>query len=156
MRLCNICCRIIQIPYIVSLFMKSKRRDPNCYRRLSVRCTLSRVFEKVMYDKIRQSIGHKLWEDQSGFTPDGSCIDNLFTLLMKKYVARRKEVQLSFADLEKLYDTVPAINLWEALKALGIDGHLMSMIVEYIKTTQHKLKNDPNFHNPLKSQKGLR
>ncbi|KAF2902401.1 hypothetical protein ILUMI_03783 [Ignelater luminosus] len=52
------------------------RRDPNCYRSLSVNCTIGRLFSKVINEKVRQNIEHKIGEDQSGFTPGSSYTDN--------------------------------------------------------------------------------
>lgn len=121
--LLNKCITSVQIPeewrkaYIISVFKKGNRKDPGCYRGLSVTSSISRLFGKILQEKVRANVGNTISEDQSGFIPGRSCIDNLFTLqqIVEKKISTGEEIHLAFIDLEKAYDSIPQSKLWEAL-----------------------------------------
>ena len=119
--LMNACCEQLQIPqewkisFITSIFKKGNKRDPNCYRGLSVNNSISRLFTKILQEKVRQDIGDNISEDQSGFVPGRSCVDNLFILqqLLEKKISVNDEIYLAFIDLKKAYDSIPQTKLWD-------------------------------------------
>lgn len=162
--LINTCCQKVQVPsewkvaYITSLFKKGNRNDPGCYRGISVTGTLSRLLGKWIQIKLRQEIGHKISEDQNGFTPGRSCVDNLFVLqqVLEKMTAKGEEVHLAFIDLEKAYDSVPRSKLWEALRIIGVSAELTALIKELYKNNVAYVKNGKELSEPIETTKGLR
>ena len=76
-----------KVGIISSLFKKGNRKDPNCYRGICVTSSLSRLWGRLIQRRLRQDLGIFIGDDQSGFTPGRSCVDNnLRTLqqVMKK------------------------------------------------------------------------
>ncbi|KAF2882623.1 hypothetical protein ILUMI_23549 [Ignelater luminosus] len=119
-----------KIGYISSLYKKGNRKDLNNYRALSLTNTLSRLWVKVLYNRLREEIGNTISEDQNGFTPGRSCIDSLFTLqqLLEKRIRKNEETHITLIDIKKAYDSVPRHRLWTALKAVGVSKHLIRTI----------------------------
>ena len=48
--------------------------------------------------------------------------------LQKKYLAKSKDLWMAFVDLEKAFDTVPWEVAWWALRYLGVDEWIVSVI----------------------------
>ena len=61
-------------------------------------------------------------EKQSGFREGRSCIDNILTLrqVTDKRLAHNLETHLVYVDLQKAYDSVPLLKMWEAMKRQGV------------------------------------
>ena len=73
---------------------------------------------------------HKINSMQFGFMAGKSTKDGIFIVrqLQEKYLARNKELWMAFVDLEKAFDRVPREVIWWALRCLGVDEWIVSMI----------------------------
>ena len=67
---------------------------------------------------------------QFGFMAGESTTDAIFIVrqLQEKYLARNKELWMAFVDLEKAFDRVPREVVWWALRCLGVDEWIVSVI----------------------------
>jgi hypothetical protein len=65
-----------------------------------------------------------------GFREGGGTTDAIFycTSVTGKVLAEGREPWLAFVDAEKAFDRVPRVVVWWALKSLGVDDGLISMI----------------------------
>ncbi|XP_030765674.1 uncharacterized protein LOC115889741 [Sitophilus oryzae] len=119
-----------KLAYITSIYKKGNRKDPNNYRGLSVNCTFSRLFTKIIRNKLEISTYNKISQEQSGFTAGRSCIDNLFTIqqLREKRNSREEDTHLAFVNLQKAYDSIPRVKLWYILEQLDVDECLINLI----------------------------
>jgi hypothetical protein len=68
--------------------MNLDRRDPRNYRGISVNGTLSRLFRKILQNKLQNECTEKLTENQSEFIPGRSRVDIFFIVqqLLKKHI----------------------------------------------------------------------
>ena len=48
--------------------------------------------------------------------------------LREKYLAKKEDLWMAFVDLEKAFDRVPREVIWWALKYLGVDEWIVSVI----------------------------
>ena len=74
---------------------------------------------------------------QFGFMAGRSMTDAIFIVcqLQEKYLAKNKKLWMTFVDLEKAFDRVPREAVWWALRYLGIDEWIVSMIrINYNKS----------------------
>ena len=69
----------------------------------------------------------KIDENQSGYIPGRSCVDNLFIIqqLIEKHMSHNHDIFLAFIDLEKVYDSVPHSNLWKCMADMEINGTIL-------------------------------
>lgn len=144
--------------HICSLFKKGNRKDPNCYRALSVTSSLSRLWGKLIQKRLRHEIGTAIGEDQSGFTPGRSCVDNLYTLqqVMEKKRNKDQELHIAFIDLKKAYDNVPRNKLIHTLKAIGTSNYLIRIIIDLYENNIAYVKQGRSLSEPIRTTKGLR
>ena len=59
-----------------------------------------------------------------------SCVDQVFTLkqVMKKAIEKRREVFVTFIDLEEAHDRVNRKKLWEALRQAQVEEGLVRAV----------------------------
>ena len=88
-------------------------------------------FGKVLNTRLRESTERGVMEEQGGFRANRSCVDQVFTLrqVMEKAIEKRRELFVAFIDLEKAYDRVNKVKLWEALRWAKMGEGLVRAIV---------------------------
>ena len=67
---------------------------------------------------------------QFGFMKGKGTTDAIFIVrqLQDKYMARKKDLWMTFIDLEKAFDRVPREIVWWALRSLGVDEWIVTTI----------------------------
>ena len=144
--------------YITSLYKKGDKKDPDNYRGLCVTSTLSRLWAKILQKRLREEVGDKISEDQSGFTPGRSCVDNLFILqqLIEKRSRKNEELHIAFIDLKKAYDGVPRNKLFTALRMIGVSDYMILLIRELYEENNAYIKQGRSLSESIQVTKGLR
>ena len=84
----------------------------------------------------------KIDDMQFGFMAGRSTTDAIFIVrqLQEKYLARNKELWMAFVDLEKAFDRVPRKEVWWALRYLGVDEWIVSVIRAMYEDATTKVK----------------
>ena len=72
----------------------------------------------------------KIDDMQFGFMAGKGTTDAIFIVrqLQEKYLAKKKDLWMAFVDLEKAFDRVPREVVWWALRSLGVDEWMVSVI----------------------------
>ena len=144
----------------VSPIYKKKGRKDECdnYRGLSVAGTLSKVYGKILKAKIEEEWQEHEAEEQAGFRAGRSTIDHLFTIIhvIEKKKGVGQELHLVFVDLQKAYDSVPLMKLWEALNKRGFSGGLISAIKEFYDGAFSRVKSHGELSLGFLITKGLK
>lgn len=119
-----------KLAYISSVHKRGNRKDPKNYRGISVTNTLSRLYGRILKELIEEEVSDSEEEEQSGFRAGRSCTDNVFCLkhLIEKKTAKDQEIHITFIDLQKAYDTVPIVKLWEVLEESGMNRTLIQAV----------------------------
>lgn len=142
--------------YISSIYKKGNKRDCDNYRGIAVISSVGRLYGRILKGRVETQI--KEIEEQSGFRPGRSCIDNLFSLkqISEKCIARGKELHVIFIDLKKAYDSVPHVKLWEAMKRANIDAYIIKTIRNMYDKANIQVKVNNHLSTPFKINKGLK
>ena len=115
--------------WMVSVY-KGKGNAMECgsYRGIKLLDQVMKVFERVIEAKVRSRV--KIDDMQLGFRPGRGTTDAIFVVrqVQERYLAKKKELWMGFVDLEKAFDRVPREVLWWALRRLGVEEWLVSVI----------------------------
>ena len=87
-----------------------------------------KVLERVIEGRVRKVV--KIDSMQFGFMAGRSTTDAIFIVrqLQEKYLAKNKELWMAFVELEKAFDRVLREVVWWALRYLGVDEWIVSVI----------------------------
>ena len=133
--LCNAVVRDGKIPkdwsrsWLVNVYKgKGDALECGSYRGIKLVEHAMKILERVIERRVRNVV--KIDSMQFGFMAGKSTTDAIFNVrqLQEKYLARNKELWMAFVDLEKAFDRVPREVVWWALRCLGVDEWIVSVI----------------------------
>jgi exonuclease III len=87
---------------IIRLFKnKGDKRDCGNYRGISLLPIASKIFSRIILDRVQNHLGKQIMEQQAGFQPNKSTIDHILTLklVMEKTRDNDKSLFLCFIDI---------------------------------------------------------
>ena len=69
-------------------------------------------------------------EEQCGFRQGRGFMDQVFAVrqVCEKYLANGKDVFWAFMDLEKAYDTIDRLGMWQMPRGYGVGGKLLTAV----------------------------
>ena len=117
---------------IIPIHKKGSRTDCDNYRGIALLSTPSKVFAKVILNRLKPWAEAHLCENQCGFRSGRSCADHLFTLriLMEKAREFHRPLYMCFIDLKKAYDSLSREALWRILTTSFNLPHKVLSIVQ--------------------------
>ena len=65
---------------VVSIFKKGDLRDCNNWRGVTLLPIISKIFHRMLLERIKKGIDKKLKKEQASFRPDGNTTEQIFTL----------------------------------------------------------------------------
>ena len=128
---------------VIPLFKKDQPSELGNYRPVSLLCSPSKIFEKVvfkyLFNYFKENFLLSIW--QSGFLPGRSTVSQLTELYHKfcEAVANGKEIRVVFLDISKAFDRVWHAGLIYKLRKAGIRGKLLNWFIDYLKDRQQRV-----------------
>ena len=113
--------------HIISPVYKSGNKSAvNNYRPISLLCVVSKVLERIIFNKISDFITVAISPNQFGFLCGRSCTQQLLLFLNDIYDSAANKIQTDvlYLDFRKAFDTIPHNKLLEKLYKIGISGNL--------------------------------
>lgn len=111
---------------------KGAREDPDNYRGITLLSCVGKVFTAMLNDRLASYVSAVgiLGDEQAGFRPGFSTIDQMFVLqaIIEIYLHKRKRLYCAFVDYHKAFDLVDRSSLWLKLISCGINGRLITVI----------------------------
>ena len=95
---------------IVKVPKKGDLGDCNNHRGIMLLSVPGKVLNRTLLVRMRTAVDILLRDQQAGFRKDRSCIDQIRTL--------RVNIEQSFVDYEKAFDSVDRETLWKLLRFL--------------------------------------
>ena len=126
----------LKIANVIPLFKKDNAMVFNNYRPVSLLCTLSKVFERMMYNRLMDFLNENkiLFEYQFGFRKNHST-QLALTFLMDKLInsiENGDHVIGVYLDFSKAFDTVDHTILLNKLNHYGIRGAALNWFQSYL------------------------
>ncbi|VDO16914.1 unnamed protein product [Brugia timori] len=142
---------------IILLHKKGSRCDLNNYRPISLTSNLSKIFCKLIKNRIYNTLDSHQPIDQAGFRKNFSTIDHIFTLnqILEKSREYNMPLCLMFIDFNKAFDSVKHYAVWEALTNQGVGREVVEVLKNMYRSSKAYVKLDKEGEE-FKVQKGVK
>lgn len=144
---------------VIPLFKKGDKKDPANYRPISLTCSLCRVLERLIAEKISDFLieNNILSEHQFGFMKKRSTKTQLISVLEDWYnaLSGKYNIDCVYIDLKRAFDVIPHDLLLYKLYAIGIRGKLHSWISDFLTDRTFQVKIGNNFSSKFYAKSGV-
>ena len=108
-----------------------------------------------MVSFIRQVVS--IDDSQFGCVPGRGTTDAIFVVrqLQEKYLAVNKRLYVAFVDLEKAFDSVPGKVIWWALRKLGVEEWIVSLVQGMYANAQTRVHIGEDFSQEFEVKVGV-
>ena len=136
----------LKIAKVNPIYKAGSKLEPGNYRPISVLPILSKVFEKILHNRLYEFLESKkfLFEKQYGFRPKSNTVAATIDLVttIKINIDNKKIALGVFIDLKKAFDTVSHEKLLSKLKSIGIAGSAYKIFESYLTNRYQIVKID--------------
>jgi sorting nexin-29 len=125
---------------ICSVYKKGDRLNCNNYRPITLSNIAYKIFAILLNKRLIENIENKLEDNQMGFCPSRSIIDNIFIVRQIYEKSREHNIDLYniFVDYTHAFDSVYRTKLIECLKKFDVPGKLIRLIALTLKHTEQE------------------
>ena len=118
--------------FIVKIFKKGDLRDCNNWRGVTLLPVISKIFCKMMLERIKIGIDKKLRKKQAGFRPKRSTTEQIFILrnILEQADEWRADLYIHFVTFEKDFDSAHRESLWSIMRSYGIPCKMVRVIAD--------------------------
>ena len=136
----------LKIAKVIALHKSGDKTDPNNYRPISLLPVISKIYERIIYNRINHFLNkHKvLNENQFGFRKRHSCEDAilLLTETIRKALDENMKTISCYIDLKKAFDTVDHQILLQKCYNYGLRGSIYQILAEFLSNGQQFVEHD--------------
>ena len=104
------------------------------YRPISLLCLESKIFERILYERLLIEVGSSIPKVQYGFRRNHSCVQALAlaTQGINDVICSHGTIDGIFLDASKAFDRVPHRKLVDKLTKLGVSEYMVRIIGDYL------------------------
>ncbi|CAF0801605.1 unnamed protein product [Didymodactylos carnosus] len=135
---------------------KGDKRIYDNYRGISLLIVVSKIFSRIILNRIQGLLDKKLIDQQAGFRPNRSTVDQIFTLkmIMEKSQEHNKSLFMCFIDIQKAYEVNREL-LWKVCRHYGLSEKLVRMLKLIYTNTKAQLRIDGDFSETFDIETGI-
>lgn len=124
---------------IIPLPKKTNTTSVENYRPISLINNISKIFERVLYEKLSEFLQCKINFKQFGFRKGSSTSIQMISFLDKLYTGydTGKRTAVLYLDFKKAFDLVDHGIMVKKLQFYGIQGKLLMLFQSYLTNRQH-------------------
>lgn len=137
-----------KVSYITPIFKSGIRSEVENYRAISKVSLFSKIFERIVNERVSDLFGRALCSEQHGFLKGRSTVTNLlfYTEYLSEALESRCLVDAVYTDFSKAFDRVNHSILLTKLLALGISGVFLEWLRDYL-TDRRQIVSINNVHS---------
>lgn len=144
---------------VIPVFKNGSRSECANYRPISLTCSLCKVLERLIKDRILSHLlsNNLLRDSQYGFLPARSCCTALLSYL-EKISALLDEGQCAdavYLDMSKAFDSVPHNRLIHKLQSFGVGGTILLWIQSFLSNRYQQVQVCDSLSDPLPVVSGV-
>ena len=108
------------------------------WRGINLLSVPGKVFCRVILKRIKDGVEKLLREEQAGFRPSRSCVDQIFVLrtIMEQSKEWNSSLYINFIDFEKAFDSVHHTTLWNILRSYGFPDKIVNILTSFYSNNQ--------------------
>jgi flagellum-specific peptidoglycan hydrolase FlgJ len=144
--------------HLIKIPKKGDLSECGNYRGISLLSIPSKVFSRILLNRIKTVTDCKLREEQAGFRQGRSCTDHIATLrnIVEQSMEWESPLLITFVDYEKAFDSVDRKILWRLLEHYGIPLKLVNLIKEVYEGTSCRVVHDGKLTDSFQVKTGVR
>ena len=118
----------------------------------------SKVFCRVILERIKIALDEKLREEQAGFRAGRSCTDQIATLriIIEQSIEWQSSLYINFIDFEKAFDSISRDVLWRLLRHYGLPDKIFTIIRVLYEGFSAQVVHNGQKTQPLNMRTGVR
>ena len=142
----------------IPLPKKAMATECGDHRLISLMPHATKIFLRVILNRIKEVIDIEVDEAQFGFRPGRGTREGIFSfnIMAQKHIEIKKEMYICFIDYAKAFDRVKHENLIECLKQIGIDGKDTRIITNLYWHQKAAIRVDKDIPDYTSIQRGVR
>ncbi|EFO88306.1 hypothetical protein CRE_08487 [Caenorhabditis remanei] len=127
---------------VTPVLKKGNASFSNNYRPISLTDPFSRIFERIICNRIKSDFAHMLSVHQHGFLAKRSCAYSLVQVISNynNILKTHKSLDVVFFDLQKAFDQVPHNLLLNKLSSFGISPPLVAWFSDFLSSRSFSVK----------------
>ena len=118
----------------------------------------SKVFCRVILERIKAALDEKLRDEQAGFRDGRSCTDQIATLkiIVEQSIEWQSSLYINFIDFEKAFDSISREVLWRLLRHYGLPMKIVTIIRALYEGFSAQVVHNGQRTEPLNMRTGVR
>ena len=107
---------------IVKIQKKGDLTECGNWRGITLTCIPSKVFGRVLIDRIKDRVNSKLRDEEAGFRSGRGTVEQIFILrnIVEQVVEWQATLYIKFVDFEKAFDSLHRESLWKIMESYRI------------------------------------
>jgi endonuclease/exonuclease/phosphatase family metal-dependent hydrolase len=143
---------------IIKIPKKGDLTDCKNWRGINLLCVASKIFSKVILNRIIGALEPRLRKQQAGFRAGRSCIDQINTLRMifEQSMELNSPLYVVFVDYQVAFDSLDRDCIWIALRNCGLPDKLINVIKSLYNGFKCSVLHDGQLSDPFTPCSGVR
>lgn len=123
-----------KMSHVTPIFKSGSKLTVSNYRPISILCSISKVFERLMFNALYAHARPLISTSQHGFIAGRSTLTNLIDCAnyVTKSTAKGGQIDTVFSDFSKAFDQVSRNLLLQRLRHYGIEGSMLLWFTSYL------------------------
>ncbi len=144
--------------HLIKLPKKGDLTNCNNYRGITLLSIPSKVFNRIILNRIKDAVDTRLHDQQAGFRKERSCTDQIATLriILEQSLEWNSSLYVNFIDYEKAFDSMGRGTLWKLLRHYGVPEKITNIIKNSYEGMTCKVVHGQHLTNAFQVRTGVR